>query len=195
HEREWLGGLATHFLDRNANHAGGASYDPDESQYPGTKHHWRRGFVSELTVDCITIELGQALADATELRFLQKLHMTSTAYYLGMQAHQPPRRHRARPQYRGYDEWLELTGAPLLKSLRVFQMGDIDGEPPEDGWCDNHTYAPGIDLLIAEMPRIEELHLLCKQYDSTALFALKNVTELRVLRLCALGDPTWGTEH
>jgi hypothetical protein len=87
-----------------------------------------------------------------------------------------------------------LLGAPLLRSLRVFRMGDMDGEPPEDRWMDNHTYAPGIDLLIAEMSRIEELHLLCKRYDRAALFALPNLTNLRVLRLYALGDPTWSAE-
>src|SRR5947208_9300516 len=68
-------------------------------------------------------------------------------------------------------------------------MVHIDGEPPEEGWMDNNTYAPGIDRLIAEMPRIEELHLLCKEYDSTALFALPNLTKLRVLRMYALGEP------
>jgi hypothetical protein len=97
--------------------------------------------------------------------------------------------------YRDYNEWFELLGAPLFRSLRVFQMGDNDGEPPEEGWMDNHTEAPGIDLLIAEMPRIEELHLLCKNYDRANLFALPNLTNLRVLRMYALGDPNWSTEH
>jgi uncharacterized protein (TIGR02996 family) len=191
HEREWLGNLAPHLLDRT----------PDEEGSPGTEHRWRRGILSELKVDCLTVRLAQALADAPAARFLEKLHVVSTAYYVGMRDDETPRRvtvsqvpgntHRNRD----YNEWFELLGAPLLGSLRSFQMGDIDGEPPEDGWSDNHTYAPGIDRLIAEMPRVEELHLLCKDYDRAALFALPNLTNLRVLRLYALGDPLWSDEH
>lgn len=174
HEREWLGNLAPHLLDRDQ---------------PKVEHRWARGFLAEMKADCLTVALAQALADAPAGRLLRKLHIVSTAYYLSMQDDDTPRRVPVPPEYRGYDEWLEMLGAPLLRSLRVFQMGDVDGEPPEDGWCDNHTYAPGIDRLIAEMPHIEELHLLCKEYDSGSLFALPNLTRLRVLRMYSLGEP------
>ncbi len=199
HEQEWLGNLAPHLLDP-AEPVDGYS-EPQKPDY-----RWRRGILAELKVGCLTVRLAQALADAPTVRFLEKLHVVSTAYYLGTQDETTPRRvpiprapHTWYPHpdvaYRDYNEWFELLGAPLLRNVRVFQMGDVDGEPPEDGWTDNHTYAPGIDLLIAEMPRIEELHLLCKQYDRAALFALPNLTNLRVLRLYALGDPVWSTEH
>jgi hypothetical protein len=189
HERDWLGILAPHFLDRVPNNPASEAWNQDVPNTPGAEHRWRRGILDELKVSCLTVALAQALADAPAVRFLRKLHIVSTAYYLGMQENQPPRRVPAPPEYRGYDEWLELLGAPLLRSLRIFQMGDVDGEPPEEGWMDNHTYTPGIDRLIAGMPRIEELHLLCKEYDSAALFALPNLTNLRVLRMYALGDP------
>jgi uncharacterized protein (TIGR02996 family) len=205
HEREWLGNLAPHLLDRAPNDPASDGYDPQRPGVPGTEHRWRRGLLAELKVNCLTVRLAQALADAPAVRFLEKLHVVSTACYLGMENDTTPRRvpiPRA-PRawfpfpdpYRDFNEWLELLGAPLLRNLRVFQMGDFDGEPPEDGWKDNHTEAPGIDVLIVEMPRIEELHLLCKKYDRAALFALPNLTNLRVLRLYALGDPTWSTEH
>jgi uncharacterized protein (TIGR02996 family) len=189
HERDWLGILAPHLLDQAPNHSARPDWDPASPSRPGAEHRWRRGALAELTVDCLTVSLAQALADTPAVRFLEKLHVRSTAYYLSMQDDATPRRVPGPQQYRGYDEWLELLGAPLLGSLRVFQMGDIDGEPPEDGWSDNHTYAPGIDRLIAEMTRVEELHLLCKEYDSASLFALPNLTNLRVLRMVALGDP------
>ena len=195
HERDWLGNLAPHLLDRIPNHPESDDYDPNLPARPTTEHRWRHGFLTELKVDCLTVALAQALADAPAVRVLQNLHLVSTAYYLGMQDDVTPRRIPV-PQdshnpyrYRDYNEWFELLGAPLLRSLRVFQMGDIDGEPPEDGWMDNHTYAPGIERLIAGMTRIEELHLLCKEYDDAALFALPNLTNLRVLRMYALGDP------
>ncbi len=191
HEREWLGILTPHLVDRVPNNSASDDYNPDLPTMPATEHRWRRGFLTELKVDCLTVALAQALADAPAVRFLEKLHVVSTAYYLGMEENAPPRRVPGPQRYRGADEWLELLGAPFLRSLRVFQMGDIDGEPPEEGWMENHTYAPGIERLIAEMTRIEELHLLCKRYDSAALFALPNLANLRVLRLFALGDPAW----
>jgi uncharacterized protein (TIGR02996 family) len=189
HRREWLGNLAPHLLDRVPNHPGSTDHNPDLPATPGTEHRWRRGILDEIKVDCLTVALAQALAGAPAVQFLRKLHVVSTAYYLGMQDETTPRRVPGSAEYRGYDEWLELLGAPLLRTLRIFQMGDVDGEPPEEGWMDNHTYAPGIERLIAGMPRIEELHLLCKEYNSAALFALPNLTNLRVLRMVALGDP------
>jgi uncharacterized protein (TIGR02996 family) len=195
HERDWLGNLAPHLLDRVPNDPGSADSKDEASFRPGTQHRWRRGVLAELKVECLTVRLAQALADAPAARFLQKLHVVSTAYYLSMLDETTPRRVPYPAECRWYNEWFELLGAPLLGSLRVFQMGDVDGEPPADGWSDNHTYAPGIERLIAEMTRIEELHLLCKRYNSTALFALPNLTKLRVLRLYALGDPNWSEEH
>jgi hypothetical protein len=189
HEREWLGNLTPHLLDRTPNSPASDDYNFGLPVIPGTEHRWRRGFLAELKVDCLTVALAQALADAPAVRFLDRLHVVSTAYHLGVQDDVTPRRVPVPEECRGYDEWFELLGAPLLRSLRVFQLGDIGGEPPEDGWRNNHTCGPGIDRLIAEMPRIEELHLLCKEYNSTALFALPNLTNLRVLRMYALGEP------
>ncbi len=132
HERDWLGILAPHLLDPA----------PADQPKPGTVHRWRRGFLTELKVDCLTIALAQALADAPAVRFLDRLHVVSTAYFLVMQDDVTPRRVPGILHWdRGYDEWQELLGAPLLRSLRIFQMGDIEGEPPEEGWMDNHTYA------------------------------------------------------
>jgi uncharacterized protein (TIGR02996 family) len=193
HERDWLSNLPRHLLDRTPNRP--YRDNPDLPAVPATEHRWRRGFLAELMVECLTVRLAQALADSAATRFLQRLHIVSTAYYLSMRDDTTPRRVPGPPEYRGYDEWLELLGAPLLRCLRVFQMGDDDGEPPEEGWMDNHTNAPGIERLIAEMTHIEELHLLCKHYDRAALFALPNLTNLRVLRMYALGDPVWSREH
>jgi uncharacterized protein (TIGR02996 family) len=193
HEQGWLGNLAPHFRRSPAEDPSFEDYDRPTK--PSVEYHWQRGFLNELKADCLTVALAQALRDSDALRLLQKLHVTSTAYYLSMQENAPPRRIPGPVEYRGYDEWLELLGAPFLGSLRVFQMGDTDGEPPEEGWGHNHTYAPGIERVIAEMTRIEELHLLCKEYDPAALFSLPNLTNLRVLRMYALGEPNSDPEH
>src|SRR5262249_27933167 len=83
--------------------------------------------------------------------------------------------------------------SPCLRNLRVFQMGDIEGDnlpsnlhpdfDKEDpiGWC--HTSANGLEHVIAGMPNIEELTLLCKQYDIDRLVSLPNLGRRRVLRL------------
>jgi uncharacterized protein (TIGR02996 family) len=184
HEREWLGNLASYLLDGDAEDVNDYGY----SRRPWVKYRWARGFLAEMETQCLTVALAQALAAAPACRLLRKLHIVSTAYYLSMQENAPPRRVPVPPEYRRTAEWLELLGAPLLRNLRVFQMGDVDGEPPEDGWRDNHTSAPALERLIAEMPQVEELHLVCKRYDSGSLFALPNLTHLRVLRMYALGE-------
>lgn len=185
HERDWLGVLAPYLLDSPANEPYSDGYDPDLPSRPKTEHRWRRGVLDELTVDCVTVSLAHALADAPAARFLRKLRVLSTADYLGMEEGETPRRVPAPPRYHGHDEWPELFGAPWLGNLRIFQMGDINGEPPEDGWCSNHTYAPGLERLVACMTRIEELHLLCKDYDRAELFGLPSLKNLRVLRMYA----------
>jgi uncharacterized protein (TIGR02996 family) len=184
HEREWLGPLAPHLLD----------YTPPDDPYrptrPRTEHRWRRGLLSSLNVQCLTISLAQALADAPAARFLRELYVRGNAYYWGLTENQPPRV-RTPAGLPQHHEWFELIGAPCLQSLRLFYVGDEEAEPPEDGWCDCHTETPGIDLLIAGMTRVEELHLLCKRYESADLFALRNLTNLRVLRLYHLGGYTY----
>jgi uncharacterized protein (TIGR02996 family) len=188
HEREWLGELAPHFFGREVTDYSDPNYDWNQPEAPEIQYRWRRGLLAEVTAQCLTVKLAQALADAPATRTLQKLHLVSTAYNYGMQDETAPRRVPPVPDYHSYDEWLELLGAPLLRSLRVFQLGD-ENEPPEEGACANHTRAYGIQRLIAEMPRIEELHLICKSYDGAVLFALPNLTNLRVMRMYALGEP------
>jgi uncharacterized protein (TIGR02996 family) len=178
YERGWLGELAPFLLDR------------DETQYyqPNPEYRWLRGCLWALKVDFMTMRSAQALAAAPGARFLRELRVGNTASYYELDGGvQPPARVRRPPGVSRHWELLELIGAPCLRSLRFFQMGDE--EPPEDGWCDCHTDAFGLQHVIATMPRIEELHLLCTSYHAGQLFKLPNLTELRVLRMYALGDP------
>jgi uncharacterized protein (TIGR02996 family) len=181
HERDWLGELAPHLLDRG-------------ESTPHVEHRWRWGFLSALSAQCLTTRFAQALAAAPAARFLRELRVSGEARYFS-RIREAQERGPNRPPPRVatpvgvHDHWelLELIGAPCLRGLRVFQMGDVDGEPPEDGWGDCHTYAPGLEHVVAGMPRVEELHLLCKAYDPRRLFALPNLTRLRVLRVYHLG--------
>src|SRR5262249_29883907 len=133
HEREWLANLAPHLLDRDPEEVDDAGY----RRAPRVEDPWAAGVLAEAKGQRPTVALAQALADAPAGRLLRKLHVVSTAFYLTMQDDDTPRRFLGPPERRGHDEWLEMLGAALLRSLRVFQMGNADGEPPEDGWCDN----------------------------------------------------------
>ncbi len=195
HEREWLGELAPHFLDWENTNTAGPNNDWNPRLVPEIQYRWRRGVLAELTASCLTVKLAQALADASIARTFRRLYVNSTAYNHGMQDETSHRRVSMPPEYRDSAEWLELLEAPCLQSVRFFQMGGGDQEPPEDGWCHNHTYVPGLERVIAQMTSIEELHLNCKEYGSSALFALPNLTGLRVLRMYALGDLHSGDDY
>jgi hypothetical protein len=47
----------------------------------------------------------------------------------------------------------------------------------------SHTYCNPAADLAEKMPRLEELHLLCKDYDVEKLFSSRALTALRVLRI------------
>jgi hypothetical protein len=74
-----------------------------------------------------------------------------------------------------------LARSPYVGNVRVLRVGR---EVEADDW---RTFRGDwsrhcIDL-VARLPRLEELHLLVNGYDPVALYALPNLTSLRVLRL------------
>jgi uncharacterized protein (TIGR02996 family) len=180
HEREWLGELAPHLLDPDA--------DADE---PVTrdKHNWRRGFLWVLDMDTrLLIGFAQALAAAPAARFLRELRISDTEYARSTNPEHGNLRVPTPPGFDRHYAHFELIGAPCLKNLRAFYTGGDDDVPPEDGWCDCHCFLPGLEHVIVAMPRIEELHLLCNEYNLDAVFALSNLTHLRVLRAYHVGE-------
>jgi uncharacterized protein (TIGR02996 family) len=196
HEREWLGELAPHFLDRDE-HAG--------PERPAVEHWWARGFFAEMKVQFFTAPLASAVARAPAARFLRKLQVESAPPgaresaprpdqpdlldYLDMPAEDADSgaqsEESAPPRLREYEPYFKLLGAPCLRSLRVFQFG-ADVEPEPDGWTGPIMRAPGLERLVASMPRIEELYLLGGGYNASALFALSNLSNLQVLRVYGL---------
>jgi uncharacterized protein (TIGR02996 family) len=207
HEREWLGELAPHFLDRT---------DPTGKPRPTVEYWWGRGFINEMRVQYLTVPLARAVARAPVTRVVHKLHIESAPRELRFRA----ARGRDRPDLIAYpgmpegatepvsvrepevpappgppeqEPYFELIGAPGLRNLRVFQFGpDAESEP--DGWTGAVPEARGLEHLVASMPRVEELYLLCRGYDAGRLFALPNLTALQVLRLYGLGEQPDGRE-
>jgi uncharacterized protein (TIGR02996 family) len=159
HERVWLGELTPFILEAGEGATDGGEIGRGE-------HAWRRGLLSGVLARNLTMPFARALAASPEARHL----------------------HDLRVEYFEEDEaLLELLGSPCINSLRVFYLGDSEAEPPEDGWCDCHTGSRGLPHVVAGMARVEELHLLCKDYESANLFGLPNLTRLRVLRMYHLG--------
>jgi uncharacterized protein (TIGR02996 family) len=172
HERELLGELGP-FLHAE---------DKDAKTATRIAPRWRRGFLRELTVGRLSCALAQTLGTATACRFVRELaiHNTLSGRFGGLHPNEPKPCVPTPPRMHHHHEYFELIGSPFLQQLRVFRMGNV--EPPEAGCCDSHCYAEGLEHLIATMPRLEELHLLCRDYDVGKLFALSNLTTLRVLR-------------
>lgn len=181
HEREWLDGLAPFVFEENTEHESPAGYVEDYSTR--TEPVWERGVLSGLIVARLSMGLAQALATDPSARFVRELHVYNTMCdYFGEDIPDQPKPRIKKPKgARDHSELFELIGSPFLANLRAFRMGDEI--PAEDGWCDCHTYARGLEHVIAGMDRIEVLDLYCKGYDSRVMFGLPNLTHLRELRV------------
>jgi uncharacterized protein (TIGR02996 family) len=184
HERTWLGPLAPHLLD-------GWTGDLNPDYYAGTQeveHRWRRGFLDSLHVAWLTRLLAQHLVDSPAAALLRELRVDGDGGSWGedeVEFHGPPPRVRRPRGAREHLALFELIGSPCLRALRVFRLGD---EESDEGWADCHCYAPGLEHVVAAMPRVEELHLLCKNYNPRKLFGLHNLDHLRVLQAYHLDD-------
>jgi uncharacterized protein (TIGR02996 family) len=180
HERAWLGGLATFALDENRE-------GRDYWHSTRLEHGWRRGVLSRLVVGQLSLALAQKLASDPAARFVTELQVNSQ--FFGRREEGAPRQPKPRvrkPQ--GVDhhmELFELIGSPLFANLRALQLGELPDEEGGEWAC--HVSAPGLEHVVAAMPRVEVLDLYCKRYESESLFRLPNLTNLRELRMYHLG--------
>src|SRR5262245_24108837 len=119
---------------------------------------FERGWVSELYAPAAGLAQAHRLAALPEVRLLRRLHVTDP-YGTEPPAGPPP----------------ETT---FLGNVRVFELGF---EEKYRGTAE-HGRSPAILFLVSRMPRLEKLHLYANEPDVAALFALPNLTRLRVLR-------------
>ena len=174
-EWDWLGELGAHLLRK------------DDNQ-PKIQHWWARGFLTELRVQYPTTSLVETLASARAARLLRKLHIETFAPDLARQLRAPMRPDT--PSLPGTEQQeAEFTSVAenAFENLRILQVGE-EGEPSSDGWTDCNVYAVGLEQLVARLPRVEELYLLCNGYDARFLFGLPNLTRLQVLRVYGFGE-------
>src|SRR5262249_38075664 len=83
-----------------------------------------------------------------------------------------------------------LTGMPGFSNLRYFRVGnEIDMDACLDAryGISHHACCNPVADLVERMPRLEELHLLCKAFAPEPVFGCRSLTSLRVLRVYHLG--------
>jgi uncharacterized protein (TIGR02996 family) len=161
YEREWLGELAPFMLDVEIY----SQYADDPPEWG-----WQQGFLSRVQVQHLAAAFTQVLATSPAARFLRELRVETDDSAL-----------------------FALPGAPCFRNLRIFQLGqEVEHELDANLWPHHEGYrcylcSYGLERVIAAMPHIEELHLLCKGYDIRRVVALPTLTHLRVLRVYHLG--------
>jgi uncharacterized protein (TIGR02996 family) len=169
HERDWLGELAPFLLDQK----------PTEWQRQHGKisrARWARGWVDDLYEFALDVEVARALARCPATRLLRRLHVG----YAGYDDDYEARPEDGIPEGSEYPSLYPLAKAPFLPHLRVFQLGEtVDFE--EATYNSEGTSGEGLPGLVARMTRLEELYVLARDVGMSELFALPNLTHLRVL--------------
>jgi uncharacterized protein (TIGR02996 family) len=168
HQTAWLGPLAP-LID-----------EKDISDWRRRKNKinrvgWARGWLDDLYLFRLNLDGARILARCPATRLLRRLHIEQTGYESGYE----PQPDDHIPPGSEYPSLYPLTQAPFLPNLRFFQLGETVEFTRENYNC--RTNAEGVVDLVRGMARVEELHLLAHDIDTAALFALPNLTHLRVL--------------
>ena len=144
HEHEWLGYLPLDQLNSSTH----------------LRYRFRRGWLAELEIPFLELELTQCLIRCKEARFLHTLRI------------QYDSDHAAN---------LLLVRFPYFPSVRVFHIGN---PVTEDFGEIGHCQANGelAHHFLKQMPNVEEIYLLAEGVDIAKIFALK-MPSLRILQL------------
>ena len=180
HQEEWLGPLAP-FLQKQK-----MPQDiPTQILYK-----FRRGWLTELWISSLGVELVRAMIQTPELRFLQRLTIETSANEEPADAANIPAyvygTYQPGPDIPADVDsdavvWHLLAKFPHFGGLRVFHLGNRHGENFDDtDHC--HTSGDMAFHYIKQMPNVEELYLLAHRVDANKLFALP-MPQLRILQL------------
>ncbi len=180
HQREWLGSLSPFLLDGKDD----VRIDIDEEN-PNSEFRFRRGFLEELHIDSLGYHMARAMVDAPQLLHVRdfSIKYRTLSHDYGDYAEYLPDEPPLEPVPEDFEVLEILEGCPYLENVSCLTLGDPDDAGPHIN-CYSYIYN-AIDL-VAKMPRLRELHLLCKNYDADYLFSL-DLPELRVLRMYHLG--------
>jgi uncharacterized protein (TIGR02996 family) len=169
HAGEWLGGLADFLVPRRDAEEGSSGVPG------GYEFQFARGWLDSIRVPEISVAFARALARAPEARLLRRLTIEGQVYE-DADDYEPG---DDIPEGNDNPTGSVLLRCPFLTNLRVFHLG----EPMEGEYSNCHTSGETAAELVSRMPRLEELYLLAHRVDMERLFALKNLTNLRVLQV------------
>jgi uncharacterized protein (TIGR02996 family) len=187
HQEQWLGPLAPFLLHENT--LVGHPEDSDDQQRPNYEWRFERGFLSSLTVRYLSVPTARAIRDDPATAFLRELVIESI---LGEGNDYEPG-----PDVPTFEQdniqfvsIYPLLGTPQFTCLRYFQVGaevDMNTFVTSHYGPSSHAYCNPAHRLVARMPALEELHLLCKDFYPDPIFASFTLANLRVLRIYHLG--------
>src|SRR5262249_6061680 len=141
-----------------------------------------RGWLDTLSFNPLTGPVSLAVARVPELRLLRRLLISSMETQFDDDS--------AWPEDGPPDDFDEESGcsdalasSPYLGNVRILRVGaEID--PDFDEMIGVHETARNVELVVAKMPRLEELYLFVAHgVDEPELFALPTLTNLRVMQL------------
>jgi uncharacterized protein (TIGR02996 family) len=165
HGRDWLGSLADYLLDQKEG---------------GYQFQFARGWLDHIRVPALSVDFARALAKAPPLaRLLRRLVIEGEMYQEAGEFEAGP----DIPAGTYNPSMYALLRFPYLANLRVFHLGEPMEVHQGEEYSNCHTSGETAVDLVARRPRIEELYLFAHQVDMKQLFALKNLTKLRILQL------------
>ncbi len=196
HAAEWLGDLAPYLLKQKAvlDDAGAEEEEEDEAdeddfESPKYEYGFARGWLDRLSVGRLSVAFAAVLARAPAARLLRELSVGGSFYDEVV----PPalRRKCGIPERASFPALHALRKAPSLGNVRVFRLGEDQGEDYAAFSCHVHLgrVRGFITDLVGQMPRLEELCAWANEYDPPDLFRLPSLGNLRVLKLYHIDVP------
>lgn len=164
HREEWLGSLA------------GVLFTDAE---PRTMVRFARGWIDQVRINQLTVDVARLLARASELRLLRRLDV------LGCQSEYEDLDFRVEARSPDVDVDNEYPALSVLRRARhfgnveSFGLGDCDGDAQ---FCTYPDYAH-VAAVLRTMPKLRELRLNVRDLSIAQLLPEAILRELRVLRL------------
>ncbi|HWG45625.1 MAG TPA: TIGR02996 domain-containing protein [Gemmataceae bacterium] len=153
HGRKWLGVLADELQLRPVDDPWGV-FEVTEPPYEiRFTRGWLNGIVLRNNPFGYGPRLSRLLPQASESRLLRELVLATVE---------------------------KLIPSPLLANLRIFQLGETVDDYQD---ASNNVWCEDVPDFVATLPHLEILRLFAHGYDPAKLFALPNLTNLRVLQV------------
>jgi uncharacterized protein (TIGR02996 family) len=176
HQAEWVGDWAG--LAPATGPEGRAQVD-----FPGPKpFRFIRGILAEVTIDALSLACARAFVRAPQTSLVRRLFVGGWAF------EEPGEYNPGDLAVSADDEYsparLVLPDWPHWSNLRVFQFGWTSDERYDER-CRFQCHLDDQDAvsLVRRMPRLEELYVFASGTGAESIFAMKHLSNLRVLQV------------